>query len=287
MCLLKMKKFNHHTHSYFCDGSSAPEEYAEEAIRLGFDTLGFSSHAPVPFDNTFALNEERRPEYQKAIRELQKQYVDRLEIFMGLEIDFIPGLTRDFELYRQDMGLDFVIGGIHLVKNDSESDRLWFIDGPNYEKYDLGLKEIFHGDIRKGVKAYYQTVCEMIVLQKPDIVAHIDKIKMHNGGRFFKEDEPWYVAMVDETLEVIANSGCIVEINSRGIYKKRCPDLFPSLAILKKLHQLKVPVTFSTDAHLPSELNLSMDLIVSTALEAGYKVVSCMSNGQWESIEIK
>ena len=91
MFLLKMKRFNHHTHSYFCDGSSVPEEYAEEAIRLGFDTLGFSSHAPVPFDNTFALKEERRPEYQKAIRELQKRYADRLEIYMGLEIDFIPG----------------------------------------------------------------------------------------------------------------------------------------------------------------------------------------------------
>jgi hypothetical protein len=62
--------------------------------------------------------------------------------------------------------------------------------------------------------------------------------------------------------------------------------LFPSLAILKKLNKLKVPVTFSTDAHLPSELNLGMDLIVSTALEAGYKEVNCMANGHWEAIEI-
>ena len=177
--------------------------------------------------------------------------------------------------------------GIHLVKNSTEEGGLWFIDGPNYEKYDLGLREIFHGDIRKGVKAYYQNVCEMITEQKPDIVAHVDKIKMHNGGRFFKEDEPWYMAIVDETLEVIAQSESIVEINSRGIYKKRCPDLFPSLAILKKLNKLKVPVTFSTDAHLPLELNLGMDLIVSTALEAGYKEVSCLSNGQWESIGIE
>jgi histidinol-phosphatase (PHP family) len=281
-----MKRFNLHTHSYFCDGSSAPEEYADEAIRLGFDTLGFSSHAPVPFNNTFALKEERRPEYQKVIRELQKEYADRLEIYMGLEIDFIPGLTRDIDFYRKDMGLDFVIGGIHLVKSDAQEDGLWFIDGPNYEKYDLGLKEIFHGDIRKGVKAYYKTVCDMITSQKPDVVAHVDKIKMHNRGRFFQEDEPWYVAMVDETIEVIANSGGIVEINSRGIYKKRCPDLFPSLAILKKLHQLKVPVTFSTDAHIPSELNLGMDLIISTALEAGYREACCLINGKWEAITI-
>jgi histidinol-phosphatase (PHP family) len=281
-----MKRFNHHTHSYFCDGSSAPEEYADEAIRLGFSTLGFSSHAPVPFMNTFALKEERRPEYQHAIRELQKNYAGRLEIYLGLEIDFIPGLSRDFDFFRKDMRLDFVIGGIHLVKSENEEEGLWFIDGPNFEKYDIGLKEVFHDDIRKGVKAYYHSVCEMITEQKPDIVAHVDKIKMHNGGRFFREDEPWYVALVDEAIEVIAQSGCIIEINSRGIYKKRCPDLFPSLAILKKLNRLKVPITFSTDAHAPSELNLGMDFIISTALEAGYKEVSCLRNGQWQAVGI-
>jgi histidinol-phosphatase (PHP family) len=287
MWLQKMKKFNHHTHSYFCDGSSAPVEYVDEAIRLGFSTLGFSSHAPVPFKNTFALKEERRSEYKQAVRELQIHFAGQLEIYLGLEIDFIPGISRDFDFYRNDMSLDFVIGGVHLVRREDEEEGLWFIDGPNYETYDQGLEEVFHGDIRKGVKRYYQSVCDMIVTQKPDIVAHMDKIKMHNGGRFFTEDEPWYIAMVDEAIEVIAQSGCIVEINSRGIYKKRYPDLFPSLDILKKLNSLKVPVTFSTDAHIPSELNLGMDIIIATALEAGYKEVSCLINGKWESIEIE
>jgi len=286
MRLQRMKRFNHHTHSYFCDGSSAPVEYVDEAIRLGFSTLGFSSHAPVPFKNTFALKDERRAEYQQTIRELQKRYEGQIEIYLGLEIDYIPGISRDFDFYRNDMGLDFVIGGVHLVRREAAEEGLWFIDGPHYESYDQGLETVFHGDIRQGVKAYYQSVCDMITCQKPDVVAHMDKIKMHNMGRFFKEDEPWYVAMVDEAIEVIAQSGCIVEINSRGIYKKRCPDLFPSLAILKKLNRLKVPITFSTDAHIPSELNLGMDIIVATALEAGYKEVSCLSNGKWESIEI-
>ena len=284
MCLRKMKRFNHHTHSYFCDGSSAPEEYVSEAIYLVFSTLGFSSHAPVPFKNTFALKEERKPEYQQTIRELQTRYAGQLEIYLGLEIDYIPGLSRDFDFYRNDMGLDFVIGGVHLVKSGEEG--LWFIDGPHFETYDQGLEEIFHGDIRKGVKTYYQSVCDMITTQKPDVVAHVDKIKMHNGGRFFTEDEPWYIALVEEAIEVIAQSGSIVEINSRGIYKKRCPDLFPSLDILKKLNRLKVPVTFSSDAHIPSELNIGLDLCAATAIEAGYKEVCFLSNGKWEAVGI-
>ena len=126
----------------------------------------------------------------------------------------------------------------------------------------------------------------MITNQKPDIVAHFDKIKMHNQGRFFQEDEPWYVDLVDETIDVIASSGKIVEINSRGIYKKRCPDLFPSLAILKKLNRLKVPITFSTDAHLPGELYLGMDIIKATALEAGYKEGYCLVNSKWAAFNL-
>lgn len=281
-----MKRFNHHTHCNFCDGVSAPEEYVSEAIRMGFSTLGFSSHAPVPFENTFALKEESIQEYRQTIRNLQQIYADRLEIYLGMEIDYIPGITLDFNFFRKDMGLDYVIGGVHLVKKLDEDQGLWFIDGPSYETYDDGLKEVFHNDIRMGVKAYYQSICKMITTQKPDIVAHMDKIKMHNGGRFFNEDEPWYIALVDEALDVIAQSDCIIEINSRGLYKKRCPDLFPSLAILKKLNRLKVPITFSSDAHAPGELNLGMDIAIATALEAGYKEAFCLSKGTWQAVEI-
>ena len=286
MQIQPMKRFNHHTHCSFCDGVSAPEEYVTEALRLGFSTLGFSSHAPVPFENTFALTEEGMLEYQKVIRNLQQVYADRIEIYLGLEIDYIPGTTRDFDLFRKDLGLDYVIGGVHLVKKEGDDQGLWFIDGPRYETYDNGLKEVFHNDIRQGVKAYYQSLCKMIITQKPDILAHMDKIKMHNSGRFFTEDEPWYISLVDEALEVIAQSGCIVEINSRGFYKKRCPDMFPSLAILKKLNRLKVPITLSSDAHAPGELNLGMDIAIAQALEAGYKEAWCLNKGAWQAVEI-
>lgn len=281
-----MKRFNHHTHCNFCDGISVPEEYVKEALRLEFNTLGFSSHAPVPFENTFALTNESMPEYGKVIRNLQQIYADRIEIFLGLEIDYIPGTTLDFEFFRKSLGLDYVIGGVHLVKKEDDDHGLWFIDGPRYETYDDGLKEVFHNDIRRGVSAYYQSLCRMITTQKPDIIAHMDKIKMHNSGRFFTEDEPWYISLVDEALEVIAQSDCIVEINSRGFYKKRCPDMFPSLAILKKLNRLKIPITLSSDAHAPGEIYFGMDIAIANAFEAGYKEVWCLSKGKWHAVEI-
>ena len=62
--------FNLHTHTHFSDGSSAPEEYLKESLRQGFSVLGFSDHSPVPFENNFAIKEERLDEYCEAIRDL-------------------------------------------------------------------------------------------------------------------------------------------------------------------------------------------------------------------------
>lgn len=282
----QMILFNHHTHSNFCDGTSDPEVYIKEAIKLGFTSLGFSSHAPVPFKNSFALHDDQCHDYVNRIRELQKKYEDQIEISLALEIDYIPKITQDFSFFRKEMDLDYTIGGVHLVKKEGTDEGLWFIDGPKIESYDDGLQKLFHNNIKTGVKAYYHTICEMVTTQNPDIIAHFDKIKMHNQNRYFTEDEKWYIDLVDEALAVIAEAGCIVEINTRGIYKKRCPDLFPSLSILKKLHKLNIPITISTDTHAPEELMLGIDIARKTALQAGYKEIFHFSHGLWWSEEI-
>ncbi len=146
-----MNLFNLHTHSNFCDGKAEPEEYILKAIELGFHTLGFSSHAPVPFENNFSLKEERFDEYISTIRALKDQYSEKINIFLSLEIDYIPGITKDFEEFVRKGNLDYTIGGVHLVRN-KEKQGLWFIDGPLQETYENGLMKLFNGNIRKGVE---------------------------------------------------------------------------------------------------------------------------------------
>ncbi|MEZ5195865.1 MAG: histidinol-phosphatase HisJ family protein [Bacteroidales bacterium] len=171
-----MSFYNLHTHSHFCDGKESPEEYVKQAVHLGFHTLGFSSHAPVPFENKFALKEENVENYFETIRNLKRKYKSQIQILLSMEIDFIPGLTRKFDEFRQDGSLDYVIGGVHLIKN-RDRENLWFIDGPLQEKYDEGLKSVFDGHARRGVEAYYGQMMEMIATQHPDVIAHFDKIK--------------------------------------------------------------------------------------------------------------
>jgi len=263
--------FNLHTHSHFCDGKKPPEVYVERAIELGFHTLGFSSHAPVPFDNIFAIREEQLEEYFKTIRNLKTKYKDQINILLSLEIDFIPGITKPFEYFKIAGDLDYTIGGVHLIKKKG-IEELWFIDGPVQERYDQGIQILYKGHGRQGVEAYYNQVLEMVTTQKPDIIAHLDKIKMHNKNRYFSEEEGWYKDLVWKTLKFIASeTNCIIEVNTRGLYKKRADSYFPSPEILEQVHHLKIPVTLNSDAHHPDELDKYFPEAVEMIKDIGFK----------------
>lgn len=276
--------FNLHTHTKFSDGSSDPEEYIKEAVSQGFDALGFSDHAPVSFKNTFAIGEEKLEEYVSTILELRKLYSSP-SILLALEVDYIPGITTPFDFYRNNYPFDYLIGSIHLVKNE-DPDKLWFIDGPDISIYDNGLQEVFSGDIKKAVTSYYLQIQEMITTQKPDIIGHPDKIKMYNRGRYFQENDPWYVRLVDETLDLIKDSGSVIEVNTRGIYKKRSDTLFPGPEILKKIHQLNIPVTISSDAHKPHEISLYFEETRVILKEIGFKGVWLKTGEGWTEVPL-
>ncbi len=278
--------FNLHTHCHYCDGSSEPEAYIKEAIGQGFHTLGFSSHAPVPFENGFAIKDEGQlKKYALEIRTLQHKYQKELNIFLSSEIDFIPGVTTNFDTLNKIAGLDYVIGGVHLLKHPEKSD-LWFIDGHKQEIYDNGLKTIFNGDIKLAVKTYWRQIREMINTQTPDIIAHLDKIKMHNKNRYFTEDEPWYQEELIETLQLISKKGLIIEVNTRGIYKGRSDELFPGVDALKKIYDYGIPITLSSDAHKPEELSNYFIEARLTLKKIGFKKLMLFTSNGWDETNV-
>jgi len=281
-----MHLFNFHTHTCFCDGSDEPLAYVEEAVRKRFTALGFSGHAPIPIENSFAIKDKYLGKFCDTIRALQTKFADKIKIFLALELDYIPGLSQEFSFFKKLCRLDYTIGSVHLIPNTT-NDRIWFIDGPKTETYDQGLKELFDGDINRAVTAYYEQIIQMIFTQKPDIIGHIDKIKMHNQDRFFTEDEKWYQELVDKTLKIIQTKGNIMEVNTRGIYKKRSYSLFPGQKILEKAYMLGIPVTISSDAHKPSELDSCFDIALQTLKDIGYKRLSVYDSNGWKSIDIR
>ncbi len=280
-----MKLFNLHTHTKYSDGNADPEAYVKEAIAQGFDILGFSEHSPLPFLTPFAIKEGLVEEYYKHIDKLKRKYEGKIKIYKSFEFDFIPSVSFDFTEYSASGALDYIIGAVHLVKSNLD-DRLWFIDGPLIQTYDDGLEHLFGGDIKKAVSTYYHQVNEMILTQDFDILAHFDKIKMHNQGRYFREEEQWYIDLVNETIQLIKERGLIVEVNTRGIYKKRSDALFPDIWILKKLHELKIPLTISSDAHQPHEISLYFLETLQILKDIGIRELTIWDNNNWISRSI-
>lgn len=239
-----------HNHSTYCDGKASVQEMISAACREKLDHFGLSGHAPVPFKNKWSIvSDEKVKEYCAEIAALRKTCTST-KIWTGLEADYVPGITKPFDHWRNNFSIDYLIGSIHLVEN---KDQLWFIDGPS-EGYDDGLKEIFGGDIRIAVKTFYRQTCEMIETEKPDILGHCDKVLMHNRGRFISFDDLFHLDLLKETIKLAAEKNIIVEINTRGIYRNLHNDYYPGKYIFSFLKENNVRVMLSADAHMTDQI---------------------------------
>jgi histidinol-phosphatase (PHP family) len=276
---------NHHTHTLYSDGHADPEEYVKSAIELKLEILGFSEHSPLPFANPFSFRQERRDEYLQKINLLKSQYADKIRIYCAMECDYIPGVSEPFVKTSDEFTLDYVIGSVHLVKPDN-SEILWFTDGPDYKTYDEGLSNLFAGDIKNAVRTYYRQINSMIENEVFDVIGHFDKIKMHNRDRFFLESEKWYTDLLYETIDLIAEKDLIVEVNTRGIYKKRSETTYPGHDSLKILKAKNVRVMINSDAHQPHELLMSYDVAQGILDAAGYKASCHFIENEWQEIAL-
>jgi len=281
-----MPNYNLHQHSLYSDGNAQPEKYIEKATELNFSAIGFTEHSPLPFDNPFSLKQENVKIYISEIDSLKQKYDGKIKIYRALEMDFIPGMSEDFNYWANECKTDYLIGSVHLV-SPGNGNPLWFTDGPDPKIYDEGIQKFFGGDVKKAVKTFFHQTNQMIETQAFDIIGHFDKIKMHNADRFFSDEDKWYRDLLDETIELIKNKNLIVEINTRGIYKKRSDKLFPDGYALKRVKDLNLPIIISSDAHKPEEINSLFDFTVDYLKKLGFKEMMGFENNKWTHLQLK
>ncbi len=280
-----MIKFNLHSHSTFCDGKSSLEEMVLSAIDKGLEVFGFSAHAPVPFDNTFALPIEDKRAYLQETCRLKAKYADRIRLYTSMEFDFIPDVVEDIRTKAQEDGLDYVIASVHQVKEHGK-EPMWFIDGGKQETWDAGLQEVFNGNARQGVECFYSQSVEMVRKARPDVLGHFDKVKMHNKERFFSQSDPWYVDLVEWLMQEAKLNDCICEVNTRGLYKQRSDDFFPSMKWIRRTAEMGLRMTVSTDCHKADEVDLLFSDGVEAMRECGHKEIWYF-DGEWKAQSLK
>ena len=268
---------NFHMHSNYCDGKAELIEYVSTARKLGMASIGFSSHAPLPFTCTWCMKADNFQSYQQSIENI-KALVGEIEIYKGLEVDFIPGIITPHQFETQ---LDYTIGSIHFVDTFSDGTH-WEIDGL-HTLFLSGLENIFRGNIRAAVTRYFELTREMIRESPPTIVGHLDKIKIQNvDGKFYSESDPWYQEEIEKTLTVIAGSNVIVEVNTRGVYQKKSKTTYPSPWILELIHKKNIPITLNSDAHHPSDIINQFPETVTMLSDIGFKYLTVLHEQTWK-----
>jgi histidinol-phosphatase (PHP family) len=275
---------NYHTHTHFCDGKEPPEEYVKVALSLGFKALGFSAHAPLPFANDWTLTEENLPEYIEEVTLLKKKYKNQIEIFLGLEIDYIEGLMSAIDERYDSLNLDYKIGSVHLLE-DLSSKEYFGIDGPD-EEFMYLFQNVFDRDIKEMSGEYYRLMAKMVRQGGFDFIGHLDLIKKKNTeNHFFREEESWYQNQVIDFLNVVKESGKIIEVNTGGIARGATKEVYPSLWILKYCNELDIPIMLNADAHSPKQLAVYFEKAFDVMREAGYQTRKVLTKGDWIDIE--
>lgn len=274
---------NYHGHCYYCDGKGAPAAYIEEAIRQQMPVYGFSSHAPLPYQLPWPMQEEDTVRYIGEIREMKEQYQGQIEIYTGMEVDFIPTIAGPSHPRIQQMGLDYTVGSVHFVDFFSNG-HPWEIDGAHQVFLD-GLHQIFEGDIAQAVRRYYALIRQMVEEDPPDMVGHLDKIKIQNeDGQLFSEQSGWYQEEIGKTLQTIARAGLTVEVNTRGMYKKKSTEPYPSYWIIRQMKELGIPVVLNADAHQPGEITACFTEVAAQLQKTGYTHFRVLLQGKWQEV---
>ena len=251
-----------------------------QAEQLGMRSLGFASHGPLPFPSNWCMKPENFEAYRAQIREMDLQ--TEVELYAGLEVDFIPG-----EIGPQDFRdrLDYTVGSIHFV--DAFGDTRWEADN-TLAQFKEGLEKIFDNDIRKAVARYFELMRQMLETSPPDILGHMDRIKMHNSKEFFfDEQEKWFLDEVAHTLEVAARKGVMVEVNTRGLYKKRSLSSYPGTFGLKRLAELGIPVMLASDAHHVDDLTGLFSETIQDMMKAGIRSMVQLRGGVWTEVSVQ
>lgn len=273
---------NYHSHTLYCDGHAHIETFIKEAIKQGFYSYGVSPHAPLPWATRWTMLECEMPVFIYEMNRLKGKYKGRIELYTGMEIDYIDErLNPQAELFRNTR-LDYRIGSVHMLYNPSG--ELVDVD-LHPEKFIIMLREKFNNDAEGFIDNYFNNIRAMLLNGGFDIVGHIDKISYNiNCCAKGITRSRQYLRHIEDILSLVKQKGYILEINTKAYEKLGVTYL--GTEHFGYLCEMNIPVTVNSDSHYPELINAGRRYALAELKESGINHVMELHSGKWEKAPI-
>lgn len=277
-----MNLTNYHSHCSFCDGRAPLEEFVKEAISQGFYSYGVSSHAPLPFPTRWTMEWEQMEAYLDEFKNLRSKYADEIELYVGLEIDYLNEESNPSVARFTELPLDYRIGSVHLLY-DAAGEVVDIDCSPAVFKERVDRH--FNGDVLRVIRMYFDRLFRMVELGGFDILGHADK--MHYNASCYHPgllDEPWYEALMKDYFSLVASRGYLVEINTKAY--DSLGTFYPNSRYWELMKEYQIKVLVNSDAHYPERINAGRMEALRLLQAKGFAAVAELHQGSWREVPI-
>ena len=258
--------YESHCHTPLCKHAfGEPEEYAATALARGFRGITFTCHCPLPdgFSAHVRMAPEQFEEYVEMIAATREMFADKLDVRLGLESDYFPGVEPWLEKLHARVPLSHVLGSIHYQVQD-------------YRKL------FYTGDTHSYQELYFDHLALSAESGLFDTLAHPDLIKNESPRDWdFERLRPH----IERALDRIAATGVAMELNTSGV-QKILPEMNPSPSQLTLMRKRGIPVVIGADAHVPERVGDGYETALNLLRAAGYEEVSYFIDRQRQTLPI-
>jgi histidinol-phosphatase (PHP family) len=210
------------------------------------------------------MSPEEFPAYVDLVAQARAACADKVDVRLGLESDYYPGVEPWLEKLHAREPLHHVLGSIHYHVHEYR------------QRY-------FTGDPFAYQQIYFEHLAMAAETGIFDTLAHPDLIK---------NDMPleWLpiriLPFIERALDRIAATGVAMELNTSGL-NKSLPEMNPGRAQLELMHARGIPVVLGADAHRPVRVGDRFNEALLLLQDVGYQDVSFFLDRQRQTVPIE
>jgi len=247
--------YDSHMHTPLCKHARGkPTAYAKEAEKKGLKGITFTCHSPMPFgwNPKVRMSINQFDEYVDMVHEARDEYAGRVDVRLGMESDFIPGMEGWLEDLHSRADFSYILGSVHPQTDEY---KLMYLTGHSRLDYE---------------QSYFENLAVAAETGLFDCLSHPDIVKIVHASQYKVTD---HLDTIKRVLDRIAKTGVAMEFNTSGILKSY-REYNPGMEILEEMAKRDIPVVLGSDSHDAHRVAADFEKALQKLQSAGYDTVS-------------